>query len=87
MMVIGNESVPIQLSQCWFFGLAISNAKLLIYSSTKIYENNFIKQRSETAVFEISKMVIGILKKYIYSVIYYTFRHTFSWAAGRASGL
>jgi len=63
MMVIGNESVPIQLSQCWFFGLAISNAKLLIYSSTKIYENNFIKQRSETVVFEISKMVIGILKK------------------------
>ena len=77
MMVIGNESVPIQLSQCWFFGLAISNAKLLIYSSTKIYENNFIKQRSETVVFETSKIVIGILKKYIYSVIYYTFRHTF----------
>ena len=24
---IGNESVPIQLTQCWFPGLAISNAK------------------------------------------------------------
>ena len=24
---IGNESVPIQLAQCWFPGLAISNAK------------------------------------------------------------
>ena len=24
---IGNESVPIQLAQCWFSGLAISNAK------------------------------------------------------------
>jgi len=23
----GNESVPIQLAQCWFPGLAISNAK------------------------------------------------------------
>jgi len=25
--LIGNESVPIQLAQCWFLGLAISNAK------------------------------------------------------------
>jgi len=25
---IGNESVPIQLAQCWFPGLAISNAKI-----------------------------------------------------------
>ena len=27
----GNESVPIQLAQCRFPGLAISNAKILIY--------------------------------------------------------
>ena len=26
--LIGNESVPIQLAQCWFRGLAISNAKI-----------------------------------------------------------
>jgi len=26
--LIGNESVPIQLAQCWFPGLAISNAKI-----------------------------------------------------------
>ena len=26
---IANESVPIQLAQCWFSGLAISNAKIL----------------------------------------------------------
>jgi len=25
---IGNESVPIQLAQCWFHALAISNAKI-----------------------------------------------------------
>jgi len=25
---IGNESVPIQSAQCWFPGLAISNAKI-----------------------------------------------------------
>ena len=25
---MGNESVPIQLAQCWFPGLAISNAKI-----------------------------------------------------------
>ena len=26
--IIGNESVPIQLAQCWFPGLVISNAKI-----------------------------------------------------------
>jgi len=25
---VGNESVPIQLAQCWFSGLAIFNAKI-----------------------------------------------------------
>jgi len=29
--VIGNESAPIQLAQCRFPGLSISNAKILIY--------------------------------------------------------
>ena len=47
---IGNESVPIQLAQCWFPGLAISNAKILIYFSNKIYVSNFIKQLSETVM-------------------------------------
>jgi len=26
--IMGKESVPIQLAQCWFLGLAISNAKI-----------------------------------------------------------
>ena len=46
---IGNESVPIQLAQCRFFGLAISDAKILTdFFSNKIYRSNFIKQHSET---------------------------------------
>jgi len=45
---IGNESVPIQLAQCRFPGLAISDAKILMYFSNKIHGSNFIKQHSET---------------------------------------
>jgi len=45
---IGNESALIQLAQCWFHGLAISNAKILIYFSDKIYGSNSVKQHSET---------------------------------------
>ena len=45
-----NESVPIQLAQCWFPGLAIFTAKILIYFSNKIYGSNFIKQHSETVM-------------------------------------
>jgi len=47
---IGNESVPIQLAQCPFPGLAISNAKILTYFSNKIYGSNFSKQHSETVM-------------------------------------
>ena len=47
---IGNDSVPIQLVYCWFPGLAISNATILICFSNKIYGSNFIKQHSETVM-------------------------------------
>jgi len=47
---IGNESVPIQLAQRRFPGLAISNAKILIYFSNEIYGSNFINQHSETVM-------------------------------------
>jgi len=47
---IGSESVPIQLTQCRFRRLAISNAKISIYFSNKIYGSNFIKQHSETVM-------------------------------------
>jgi len=47
-----NKSVPIQLAERWFPGLAISNAKMKVYFSNKIkiYRNNFIKQHSETVM-------------------------------------
>jgi len=58
---IGNKSVLIQLAQCRFPEQAISNAKILTYLSNKIYENNLIKQDSETATwFEITKMLIAV---------------------------
>jgi len=47
---IRNESVLIQLAQCRFPRLAISNAKILTYFSNKIYGSNFIKQHSETVM-------------------------------------
>jgi len=39
-----------QLAQCRLPGLAISNAKILIYFSNKIYGSNFIKQHPETVM-------------------------------------
>ena len=47
---IRNESVPIQLAQCRFPGLAISNAKTVVYCPNEIYGSNFIKQHSETVM-------------------------------------
>jgi len=47
---IGNESAPIQLAQCRFPGLAISNAQILIHLSNKIYGSNFVKQHSEAVM-------------------------------------
>jgi len=48
--LMGNEIAPIQLAQCRFLGLAIFNAKIIIYFSNKIYGSNFIKQHSETVM-------------------------------------
>jgi len=64
---IGNESAPIQLAQCRFPGLAISNAKIFIYFSKKIYGSNFIEQHSETVIVRVTKMLIE--KKRIVSFI------------------
>ena len=41
----------------------------------KIYGSSCIKQHSETVRFEISKMLIAVLKDKF--IIYYNFRHTF----------
>ena len=42
--------MPIQLAQCWFPWLAISNAKIQIYFSNKIHRSNFITQRRQNLV-------------------------------------
>ena len=66
---IGNESVPIQLAQCRFPGLAISSAKILIYFLNKIYGSNFIKQHSETVVVRKYQNADCSLTKICYCVI------------------
>jgi len=67
-MPVGNESALIQLAQFRFPVLAISNAKILVYFSNKIYENNLIKQRSETVVV-CNYQNDSLRKKYIVSFI------------------
>ena len=54
--------MPIQLAQCRFPGLAISNAEILIYFSNEIYGSNSIKQHSETVMVGTAKMLIAVQK-------------------------
>jgi len=49
-VLTGNESVPIQITQCWFPGLAIPMLKYEYFFSNKIHGSNFIKQHSETVM-------------------------------------
>jgi len=57
---IGNESVLIQLAQCWFSGLAISKAKTLIYFQIKYTEKILSKSICKLLWFEITKMLIAV---------------------------
>jgi len=58
--VIGNESVPIQLTQCRFPGLAISNTKILIYIFQIKYTETILSNSTRKLVwFEITKMMIA----------------------------
>jgi len=60
-LLIGNESVPIQLTQCWFPGLAISNAKIWTYFSHEIYGSNFITNSTGKMLrFEVTKTLITL---------------------------
>ena len=58
-------------AQCRFPGLAISNAKIRIYFSDKVYGSYSIKQHSQKLLwFEISKMLFAVLKtKFILSFV------------------
>ena len=59
-----------QLTQCWFLGRAISNAKMKIYFSNEIYGSNFINSNRKLLWFEITKMLIaGFKNRYIVSLI------------------
>jgi len=60
---VGNESVPIQWALCWFPGLAISDAKILINLSNKIYGNNFSYSTRKLLWFEITRMLIAVIVK------------------------
>jgi len=62
---IGNESVPIQLAQCWFSGLAITSVKIQIcFFSKKIQYTEAILSNCTRKLlwFEISKKLIAVLK-------------------------
>jgi len=75
---IGNGCVPIQLAQCRFPGLAISNAKILVYCSNKKYGNNFIKQQSETVmVSNYQNAGCSLREKKLLCHFFYNFRQNF----------
>ena len=54
--------LPIQLAQCWFPGLAISNAKILIYLSNKCTEAILSNSTRKLLWFEITKMQTAVLR-------------------------
>jgi len=59
---MGNESVPIQLAQCWFPGLAISNAEIQICFQMKYTEAILSNSTQKLSWFEIAEMLIIALK-------------------------
>jgi len=61
-IIIGNESVPIQLAQFWFPGLAISNAKILIYLSDEHTAAILSNSTQKLLWFEITKVLIVVKK-------------------------
>jgi len=57
---IGNESVPIQLARCRFPGLAIYNAKMLMYFQIKYTEAISSNRIRKLLWCEITKMLIAV---------------------------
>ena len=66
-----------RLAQCRFPGLAISNAKILIYSSNKIYGCNFIKQHSQTDCSLKTNFIVSLI------IIFGTLSFVFKSVLGR----
>ena len=85
--------MPIQLAQCWFPGLAISNDKIQMYFSNKIYGCNFIKQHSETVVIRNYQNADCSLKINIFMLFIVTFAtlsfhiSSFWWSKESRAGL
>jgi len=66
---VGKESVPIQLAQCWFHGLAFSNAEVGYIFQIK-YTEAISNSTRKLLWFEISKMMIAVRRnKFIASFI------------------
>ena len=57
---IGNESVPMQLAQCRFPGMAISNVKILTHFQIKYTEAILSNSTRRLLWFEITKMLITV---------------------------
>jgi len=58
---IGTESVPIQLAQCWFPGLAIFNAEnKLFFFQIKCIEAFLLINTRKLLWFKISKMLMAV---------------------------
>jgi len=54
--------VPIELAQCWFPGLAISNAKIYFFQ-IKYTETILSNNTRKLLWFEIAKMLIAVKEK------------------------
>jgi len=67
--VCKDESAPIQLAQCRFPALAISNAKILIHFQIKHTEAILSNNTPKLVWFEITKMLIAVYEKNIVSFI------------------
>jgi len=78
LIVNVHTCVQIELVQGQFPGLAISNAKIQIRFQIIYTEAILSNSTRKLLWFEISKMLIGLLKIYIYCVIYYNFRQKFT---------
>jgi len=63
IILIWNESVPIQLSQSWFHRPAISNAKIKYVFQTKYTEAILSNNTRKLLWFEITKMLSRSLQK------------------------
>ena len=61
MCLQGTKSAPIQLAQCWFPGLAIYSAKILIYFFQIKYTEAILSNGTRKLLwFEITKMLIAV---------------------------